>query len=106
MFIQYYNVIPTSNKNKYLKKNWIWLGNRLKYYRKTSKINTNKIILKSQWNYISIKIIHKMMFQYIIGTKNNSLNYVQKIILDLQMLKYNTHKSIKCYNTILKQGIA
>jgi len=47
-----------------------------------------------------------MMFQYIIGTKNNSLNYVQKIILDLQMLKYNTHKSIKCYNTILKQGIA
>lgn len=65
------------------------------------KINTNKIILKSQLNYISIKIIHKMMFQYIIGTKNNSLNYLQKIILDLQMLN-NTHKSIKCYNTILK----
>jgi len=45
-----------------------------------------------------------MMFKYIIGTKNNSLNYVQKIILDLQMLN-NTHKSIKRYNTILKQEI-
>lgn len=42
-----------------------------------------------------------MMFQYIIGTKNNSLNYVQKIVLDLQMLN-NTRISIKCYNTILK----
>lgn len=39
-----------------------------------------------------------MMFQYyILGTKNNRLNYLQKNILKLQMLN-NTHKSIKCYN--------